>query len=67
MYVERVKYQLEKNDEWKVGYWIGSCYNHDDSILLDKNYKLVTTRVWDFKTDYENRLVFSVSEKEDFE
>ncbi|WP_294364126.1 hypothetical protein [uncultured Clostridium sp.] len=66
MYVERVKYQCFKNDEWRVGYYIAKSYNSDESIILNTDYKEVK-EIWDFERDIENILRFAVDEKEDFE
>lgn len=67
MYVERIKYQTEKCGEWNVGYYIGRDYNDNDSTFLDKNYKPITGELWNYVADYDNRLVLSVAEKEDWE
>lgn len=67
MYVERIKYQTEKEGNWNVGYYIGKGYNSNQAAFLDKNYNPIEKDIWDYKGDYENRIVLSVQEKEDFE
>lgn len=66
MYVERIKYQSVKDGEWKVGYYIGADCNADHTIILNSKYQPVED-IWDYKVDYDNRIIFSVREKEHYE
>lgn len=67
MYVERIKYQVEEKGAWQVGYYIGKGYNSNYAAFLDNNYKPIEEEIWDYKGDYENRIILSIQEKEDFE
>lgn len=67
MYVERIKYQTEKDGVWNVGYYVGRFYNSEEAEFLNKNYKTIEGDIWDYKSDYECRIVLSAVEKEDFE
>lgn len=67
MYVERIKYQTEKDGDWETGYYIGRFYNSEEATFLDNHYKPVMGDIWNYTIDNENRLVLSAFEKEDFE
>lgn len=67
MYIERIKYKIEKDGELLTGYYVGQYYNCDNSTFLDENYKPVKDEIWDYCSDYSNRICLSLQEKEDFE
>jgi len=65
VYVERIKYQTYREGEWNTGCYIGRDYNCEDSAFLDKNYKPIIGSIWDYRSDFENRIIFSINEKEE--
>lgn len=67
MYIKRIKYKTEEHGELLTGYYVGAGENCDNSTFLDKNYKPVIDDIWNYYTDYENRICLSIEEKEDFE
>lgn len=67
MYIKRIKYKTEEHGELLNGYYVGAGENCDNSTFLDKNYKPVIDDIWNYYTDYENRICLSIEEKEDFE
>lgn len=62
MYVEKIKYQVEENGEWLVGYLVGNYYNMSSAILLDVNCQEVKEEVLNYEIKGEKYLSY----KDDF-
>lgn len=67
MYIKRIKYQVKENGKMLTGYYVGAGENCNNSTILDKNYKPYFGEIWNYYTDYENRICLSIQESEDFE
>lgn len=62
MYIKSIKYKIEENGKLFDGYYVGAGENCDNSTFLDKNYKPVENEIWDYYTNYENRICLSIQE-----
>ena len=63
MNIKRVKYKMTPNDDWKVGYVIGSYEGQNETLLDDKfvyvpklSYEGKEYLVYDIKDDMERQL-----------
>ena len=63
MNIKRVKYKMTPNDDWKVGYVIGSYEGQNETLLDDKfvyvpklSYEGKEYLVYDMKDDIERQL-----------
>ena len=63
MNIKRVKYKMSPNDDWKVGYVIGSYEGQNETLLDDKfvyvpklSYEGKEYLVYDIKDDMEKQL-----------
>lgn len=67
MNIRRVKYKMNPNEDWKIGYVIGE-YEGQNKTLIDDNFEYVPKildedrefLVWDFKDDIEKQLNITI-------
>lgn len=63
MNIKRVKYKMNKKDNWKIGYIMGE-YDGQNKILLDENLNYIPKIIdnnkeftaYDIKDDFDKRL-----------